>query len=344
MRILSVGSLSGLSNTCLHRNWALHKIADVVDEVPTDKHAWSLWRRIQMFLFRKGLPIRVAENDDENAAICSLIEKNSYDIVWIDKGWTILHSTLEYIHARQPKAKIVSYSPDNMALRHNQSQQYLECLPLYDYVVTNKSYIIDEMKKLGAREVLFVNNSYEPTFHHPRNLTMQNIRDFGGDVVFVGAWEEERCQSLCYLADHEIRVRVFGTGRWRKYKHYSPNLIIEERTLKGEDYCMALQASRISLCFLRKMNYDVQTTRTVEIPACGGFMLAERTEEHLAMFEEDMEAAYFSSNEEMLEKCRYYLENAEERRKIAQRGLFRCEASGYSNEQMIRKVIDRIYG
>lgn len=35
MRILSVGSLSGLSNTCLHRNWALHKVADKVDEINT---------------------------------------------------------------------------------------------------------------------------------------------------------------------------------------------------------------------------------------------------------------------------------------------------------------------
>lgn len=35
MRILSVGSLSGMSNTCLHRNWALHKVADEVDEINT---------------------------------------------------------------------------------------------------------------------------------------------------------------------------------------------------------------------------------------------------------------------------------------------------------------------
>ena len=53
-----------------------------------------------------------------------------------------------------------------MALRHNQTQQYLETIPLYDYFSTNKSYILDNMRKLGAKNIFFVNNSYEETFHH----------------------------------------------------------------------------------------------------------------------------------------------------------------------------------
>lgn len=40
-----------------------------------------------------------------------------------------------------------------MALRHNQTQQYLETIPLYDYFFTNKSYILDNMRKLGAKNI-----------------------------------------------------------------------------------------------------------------------------------------------------------------------------------------------
>ena len=78
-----------------------------------------------------------------------------------------------------------------------------------------------------------------------------------------------------------------------------PNLVIENKGLYSEDYSKSFQAFKISLCFLRKINYDQQTTRTVEIPACGGFMIAERTAEHKAMFEEGKEAEFFSSNEEL---------------------------------------------
>ena len=51
MRILSVGSLSGMSNTCLHRNWALHKVADEVDEINTQLNPITLWGRICYHLF-----------------------------------------------------------------------------------------------------------------------------------------------------------------------------------------------------------------------------------------------------------------------------------------------------
>lgn len=89
------------------------------------------------------------------------------------------------------------------------------------------------MRKLGAKNIFFVNNSYEETFHHPYNLTEQERIELGGDVGFVGSWEQERCDSILYLADNGIKVRVFGTKEWQKYKNYSPNLKIEDHGLKG---------------------------------------------------------------------------------------------------------------
>ena len=118
-----------------------------------------------------------------------------------------------------------------------------------------------------------------------------------------------------------------------------PNLSICPAVYSA-DYSKALQAFKISLCFLRKMNFDQQTSRTMEIPGCGGFMMAERTNEHKALFEEDKEAVFFSSNEELLEKCRYYLVHDDERIAIADAGHKRCEASGYSNEKGIKNMLD----
>ncbi len=342
MRILSIGSLSGLSNTCLHRHWALKQVADYVDEVNTAINPLSLWGRIAFHLFLWGIPIRIPENNNENKQIRKLVAANKYDVVWIDKGLTIAPETLRFIKESSPQTIIVSYSPDNMALRHNQSQQYLECIPLYDYIVTNKSYIIDDLKSLGAKNVIFVDNTYESSFHHPYQLTDKDYKELGGEVGFVGTWEEERCKSLMYLADHGIRVRVFGKGRWANYINYSPNLKIELKSLDGDDYCKSLQAFSISLCFLRKMNYDQQTTRSVEIPACGGFMLAERTEEHQSLFKEGEEADFFSSDSELLEKCRYYLLHSDLRNTIAKAGYDRCHKSDYSNLGMVKRVITKI--
>lgn len=342
MRILSVGPMKGKSNTCTHRHWAICKVAEHVDAVSTNEKPVSLWYRIAYHLFLYGIRMRIPENNGENAKIKQMVDANAYDVVWIDKGVTIYPETLNYIKKVQPSCKIVSYSPDNMALRHNQSQQYLECVPLYDLIVTNKSYIIDDMKALGAKDIRFVNNTYEPSFHYPRNISEEDMKSLGGDVGFVGMWEKERCDSILYLADHGIKVRVFGFGKWKDYVNYSPNLQIELHGLFSDNYAKSFKAFKISLCFLRKMNYDQQTTRTVEIPACGGFMMAERTAEHEAMFQDGKEAAFFSSNEELLEKCRYYLEHEEERRSIAKAGYERCITSDYSNQGMVTNVLNSI--
>ena len=339
MKILSIGSMSGLSNTCLHRHWALQKISDEIDVVNTRKKPFSIWYRVANRLFQLGLAIRLPDNSSANKETKEFINKaieTPYDIVWIDKGITINSKTLAYIRRFSPNTKIVSYSPDNMALRHNQSQNYLNCIPLYDILFTTKSYILEDMLRLGARKIEFTNNHYEQTFHYPRILSEDEMQRLGGDVGFIGAWEKERCASILYLAKNGIKVKVFGDKIWNDYK--SENLEIKPG-IYSEDYSKALQAFRISLCFLRKMNSDTQTTRTMEIPACGGFMLAERTAEHLELFSENEEAVFFSSDEELLEKCRYYLNNEEERRRISEAGIQRCKTSGYSNEEAIKRML-----
>ena len=339
--ILSVGGMDGKSNTCLHRHWALEKVAHHIDVV-NSSIKYNLWTRIANRLFLYGLPIRLPDFNEVNEKIIERINACTYDIVWIDKGIIIFPETLNEIKKLSPHTKIVSYSPDNMALRHNQSQQYVECIPLYDYIITNKSYIIKDMKRLGAKHVTFVNNSFSEDFHKPYELSEEERNELGGDVGFIGAWEEDRCKSILYLVDHGVKVKVFGDAKWNKYAKYSPNLTIMGRLLKNEDYCKSLHAFRISLCFLRKMNFDTQTTRSVEIPACGGFMMAERTDEHLALFEENKEAAYFSSDEELLEKCLFYLKYEKERANVAQNAKNRTIKSGYSNECVIRNFITNI--
>jgi spore maturation protein CgeB len=86
----------------------------------------------------------------------------------------------------------------------------------------------------------------------------------------------------------------------------------------------------------------MQTCRTFEIPACGALMLAERTEEHRTFFEEDREAVYFSSFEEMIDKARFYAVHESERRRIAQAGYRRCLQSDYSIIDRARHALELV--
>lgn len=342
MKILSIGAFStyGISNTCLHRHWALEKIGqtDMVDITCPP----NLMSRIFSFLFRRcNVPVNYPYYE-VNKKVLRQIEQNHYDLIWIDKGVQLSPRTLRRIKEIQKGAIIVGYSPDNMVVRHNQSPYFINSIKYYDYYVTTKSYTVDDLYKMGVPHVLFVNNAFESTFHHPYVLDEVEKKRLGGKIGFIGAWEKERFEYILYLAEHGVSVRVWGGGRWLKYQNMNPNLQIEPCGLFTEDYNKALSAFDISLCFLRKINFDLQTTRTMEIPACGSMLMAERTKEHLQLFEEDKEAVFFSSKQELLEKCQYYLNHPKLIKNISNAGLMRCKTSGYSNVDTIKRVLEVI--
>jgi spore maturation protein CgeB len=71
-------------------------------------------------------------------------------------------------------------------------------------------------------------------------------------------------------------------------------------------------------------------------------MLAERTDEHRELFEEGKEAEFFGSNEEILNKVKYYLSHDDERKRIAHAGRERCLRSGYSYHDRLKEAINKI--
>jgi spore maturation protein CgeB len=276
-----------------------------------------------------------------NQAILDALSQSKPDVLWCDRPVDVKPATLLAAKRVHPSMKIVAYSVDDMAQSHNQSSFYLRSIPLYDLHVTTKSYNPAELTDLGARRVLFVSNAFSPQVHFPVELPPEEKRRYGGPVGFVGTYERERAEMLVALAKEQIPVRVWG-GAWpKRLRSATPHLRVEGRELMGDSYRLALNSFDVNLGFLRKINRDLQTTRFVEIPACGGFMLAERTEEHRALFQEDVEAAYFSSMDELIQKTKHYLQNEPMRKRIALNG-FRKAATAHTYQTQLESVLARL--
>jgi len=327
---------------------ALVDLGNIVEGIDTEpprvrEANRKLFRRIVGKLYRLGSDTQIAGEDlsGVNFGVIDSFRKNQWDILWIDKGLTILRETLRAVRELQPDCAIVGYSPDDMAVRHNQSPQFLGGVDLYDSYITTKSYGVEELKALGCRYVLFCGNAYDPHCHRPVQLSEGERKLLGGPVGFIGAFESQRAESMYCLAQSGFQIRIWGPG-WERCGFRHPNLIVEHKPLWGEDYAKAISSFDINLCFLRKINRDLQTTRSVEIPACGAFMLAERTEEHLGLFEEGKEAEFFRSDEELISKVEFYLDNPDIRKRIAASGRNRCVSSGYSNENRLADVLRQI--
>ena len=327
------GSTSGMRLETLRRLG--HPVQAVLRAYPQR----SLFQRLlDCACWKLGYP----RDQGLNEAILSLLSRNPADILWCDRPLDLRPDTLERTRKLNPAIKFVAYSLDDMAGSHNQSAYYLKSIPLYDLHVTTKSYNVDELKALGARKVLFVNNAFCPFVHFPVEPTPEEKLRYGGAVGFIGSYERDRADMLAALAKAGIAVRVWGGG-WPDRLHSStPNLRIENQCLWGDSYRTAVNCFDIKLGFLRKLNRDLQTTRSVEVPACGAFLLAERTREHRALFQEDVEAAFFCSTDELVMKVKYYLHNDSVRKTIALNGFRKALGAPYTYEAQLEQVFEKI--
>lgn len=342
VKVLFVGDLNHFSRSS-QRFEALRRLgyntcglsSVPIGEIPGISQKISLREKIQHKLGRH------IDKTGINKSLSHKFKEIEPEVLWIEKVLCLKSILIKEIKLKYPETKIIHCCEDDMFAKHNSSVNFRESLPLFNFVFTTKSYNLkdNELPSLGANKVEMFKNCYDPELHKP----IFPSDEFLSDVSFIGTFEEDRAKKCLYLAENGIHVRVWGNG-WDSYKYKNENLQIELKPLYNEDFVTALCSSKINLCFLRKINRDLQTSRSVEIPACGAFMLAERTDEHLTLFQEDKEAAFFDQDnpEELLEKVKYYLVHDYKRQNVAEKGRERCLNSGYSHDEELKRMLGLI--
>ena len=333
-RILYIGDL-WYGSTALWRLNTLRKLGYEVDAIDSTR-TWNGWRLRLVNLLQK---IKIGiDSETLNSKVVQACLNNFYDALWIDKGLWTRPGLLDQLKRKHPALILISFSPDDMFNPINQTYRYVRCLPLYHHVITTKHHNVDEFRKAGVQEVHYVQKSHDADVQKKYDLTPEDYAHYGSDVGFIGNFEQPRFRSMLALAQAGIGVNVKGPA-WERFKNQHKNLQIEPKNFFGEEYAKVLQATKINLGFLHKGNRDQHTARSIEIPACGGFLLAERTAEHLQLFEEGKEAEFFDSDGELVEKVNYYLAHEEQRAAIAQAGYERCVNSEYDNYHVFKKTL-----
>jgi spore maturation protein CgeB len=313
---------------------------DVVYTYLLDQKISVIKRIYRAISFRLGY---FPERNNENKQILERLTGKKYDILFIEKGLSIKASTIIAAKKLYPFLKIVSYSLDDVMNRNNSSVYFRRSIPLYDFLFTNKKYNVEELKMMGAKNVFYFRNAFSPQVHRPVHVTEEEKEFFGCEVAFIGTFEDERAAYIKFLANNGIKIKIWG---WSKTAETSgmqhSNIQIMQQHVYDDEYAKVVCSSKINLCFLRKENRDKETTRSIEIPACGGFMIAERTNEHRELFKEDEEAVFFNSKNELLQKIKHYLLNHNERVMIAKCGLARCLNSNYSYQKQLSDIFSTV--
>src|SRR5258708_13854315 len=111
----------------------------------------------------------------------------------------------------------------------------------------------------------------------------------------------------------DVKLALYG-DYWERVRALRP---YARGSAVARDFRLAVGGAKIAANLVRRANRDDHVMRTFEIPACGGFMLTERSATHEELFQEDREVAFFGAPDEFVAKVRSYLPLDDNRSKIA---------------------------
>jgi spore maturation protein CgeB len=265
----------------------------------------------------------------------------SFDVAWVEQGNLISHRLVRDLKAQIPR--VICYTIDDPFGGRDQRRwrQFFRALPSYDLLVVVRACNVQEAHDRGARNVLRVFMSADEIAHAPRQLTDGEHRQWQSEVVFVGTAFPERGPFLAELVRLGVPLTIYG----RRYERLPqwPTLRPHWRdanTERAEDYAKAITAAKVCLGLLSKGNRDQHTTRSMEIPSLGGLLCAERTPEHLALYEEDREAVFWNTPQECASKCLALLKDTSRRQTIATAGRQRYLSNPWRNMAVVETILN----
>jgi hypothetical protein len=264
------------------------------------------------------------------------------DVIWIEKGTFVFPRTMGRLR-RESGAILVYHNTDDWKLEglvHRLHWRFLRrSLALYDVHITSNLYNVQEFRQAGFPAVVHMELAANAAIPDPGSLPEDERRVLGGPVGFIGHWEPATEQSLLYLIRNGIPLKVYGGG-WKDAQGKGElRGMVQNRLVWGAEYGKAIASFDVNLGIVSKWNRNHTASRTFQIPALGAFLLHERNEVVTRYFKEGIEAEFFGSDEELLEKCRHYLKSPGDRLRIAAAGRRRCLESGYFETDRVREVL-----
>ena len=206
-----------------------------------------------------------------------------------------------------------------------------------DLVIVMDCFSRYRFQHYGINSISFY-SSYDKTKYYKIEDAVKDI-----DVSFVGNIIEKfgRQEYVDLITKNNIPIEVFGYGS----KHSAICL---------EDMVKVINRSKISLSFNQvssrnmiknelKINQLFRQIkgRLMEVALCGGFVLSQDSPGLGEVFALGKEIVTFSSQEELLDKIRFYLKNDKQREEIARNGYLRA-LKDYEVSAAIPRLLSQI--
>jgi spore maturation protein CgeB len=267
------------------------------------------WLRRFNWHLRGHRPTRLAEFSERLVKDC--LDQKS-DILLATGLAPITRSALEKL--RLAGVLAINYLTDDPWNPSHCAPWFMHALPGYDVVYSPRRGNLPDLRAQGCQKVIYLPFAYDPELHFPENAKPADSAMYSVEILFIGGADRDRtpyCEALCEAG---LSLALYGAY----WKHYGGTCSQWRGYADPKTMRMATGGAKISLCLVRRANRDGHTMRSFEVPAMGGCMLAEDTEEHREIFGAEGHAmVYFNSIPQMVEKARWLLAHEEERKRLA---------------------------
>ncbi|WP_102275724.1 CgeB family protein [Cytobacillus massiliigabonensis] len=217
----------------------------------------------------------------------------------------------------------------------------------YDFVFTIDTAALDFYRNNGHTHAYHLPLATEPDIFMPKEM----VEKLKSDLCIVGYPYPDRVQSIQFLLQNTPYI-IRVVGNWKKplyYYQHNPKLIINEGWVKPSIAADFYNCAKITLNTHRPFNLKHNqnrlgikgksiNNRTFDVAACEAFQLIEFKEDLPNHFVEDEEIAVFRSNDELLKKIDYYLQNDSERQSMAAKARNRV-LKDHTFEKRLDKLI-----
>ena len=336
LRILYIGTISG---TCLDRANAYRRMGHEV--VHLDMRQWlhpSAWIdrvtwRIGGHVFSPWLAKRMGRE---------IRAQKPFDLCHVDNGEWVTPEVIDVL--RQACGQVINYNIDDPTGPRDRARfsAYRRAAFKYDLLAVVREENVEECERLGASRVLRVWRSADEVSHAPRLMTEKTREAWQSEVLFLGTWMPERGPFLLKLIQLGVPLSIRG-AHWQKapeWEHLRDHWI--GGPVSGDEYAYAIQSAKVNLGLLSKGNRDLHTTRSMEVPSLGGVLCAERTPEHRQLYQEGVEAVFWSTAQECASLCKKLLADDALRESLAAAGHRRYVSAGYSNQSVLNQIIEQV--
>ncbi len=219
--------------------------------------------------------------------------------------------------------------------------------PVYDYFFTiQRGPFLDMLESAGARNAAYLPLAASVDTHRAIQLGRDEMDLYGSDVSFVGAGYSNRRSFFEGLIDFDFKI--WG-NEWDLASPLGRCIQRSGARIDTEETVKIFNATKINVN-LHSSSYhsgvnpygDFVNPRTFEIAACEGFQLVDRRSEMSELFTIGEEIVCFEDIGDLRRKIRYYLDNPEERRRIARKGCDRVRRD-HTYELRMKSMLDFLF-